>query len=62
MTLRRLSNESHNNVWGMLELIKQIPPESIDLLVTSPPYWARVYNNGEDEIGSEETLKLMYLV
>jgi site-specific DNA-methyltransferase (adenine-specific) len=38
-----------------LELIKQIPLESIDLLVTSPPYWAkRVYNGGK-EIGSEKT-------
>ena len=24
-----------------LELIKQIEPASIDLLVTSPPYWAK---------------------
>lgn len=39
-----------------LELIKQVPLNSIDLLVTSPPYWAkRTYNNGENEIGSEDT-------
>lgn len=39
-----------------LELIKQVDLESIDLLVTSPPYWAkRTYNNGECEIGTEET-------
>lgn len=39
-----------------LELIRQVPLQSIDLLVTSPPYWAkRVYNNGENELGSEDT-------
>lgn len=39
-----------------LELSKQIEPESIDLLVTSPPYWAkRTYHNGDDEIGMEPT-------
>ena len=38
-----------------LELIKQIPTESIDLLVTSPPYWAKRVYNGEGEIGSEAT-------
>ena len=38
-----------------LELIKQIELESIDLLVTSPPYWAKRVYNGEGEIGSEET-------
>lgn len=28
-----------------LDLIKQVQPNSIDLLVTSPPYWVkRVYN------------------
>lgn len=38
-----------------LELIKEIPPESIDLLVTSPPYWAKRVYNGSGEIGSEDT-------
>ena len=38
-----------------LELIKQVEPASIDLLVTSPPYWAKRVYNGEGEIGSEET-------
>lgn len=39
------------------ELIKKVPTESIDLLVTSPPYWAkRVYNENEErELGSEPT-------
>ena len=40
-----------------LELIKQIEPASIDLLVTSPPYWAKRVYNGDGEIGSEETQK-----
>lgn len=38
-----------------LELIKQVEPISIDLLVTSPPYWAKRVYNGTGEIGSEET-------
>jgi len=38
-----------------LELIKQIPFESIDLLVTSPPYWAKRVYNGDGEIGAENT-------
>ncbi len=38
-----------------LELIKTVPQKSIDLLVTSPPYWAKRVYNGEGEIGSEET-------
>lgn len=38
-----------------LELIKQIPLQSIDLLVTSPPYWAKRVYNGVGEIGSEAT-------
>lgn len=37
------------------ELIKQIEPASIDLLVTSPPYWAKRIYNGAGEIGSEQT-------
>lgn len=38
-----------------LELIKSVPEKSIDLLVTSPPYWAKRVYNGDGEIGSEET-------
>lgn len=37
------------------ELIKQVPKNSIDLLITSPPYWAKRIYNGEGEIGTEET-------
>ncbi|GHV53756.1 methyltransferase [Deltaproteobacteria bacterium] len=38
-----------------LDLIKKIPFASIDLLVTSPPYWAKRIYNGDGEIGSEST-------
>ncbi len=38
-----------------LELIKKVPLESIDLLVTSPPYWAKRVYNGDGEIGLEGT-------
>ena len=44
-----------------LTLIKQIPHQSIDLLVTSPPYWAKRVYNGEGEIGSEATPELYVL-
>jgi DNA modification methylase len=37
------------------ELIKKVPTESIDLLVTSPPYWAKRVYNEEGELGSEPT-------
>ncbi len=38
-----------------LELIKSVPLSSVDLIVTSPPYWAKRVYNGEGEIGSEYT-------
>lgn len=38
-----------------LKLIKGIPQKSIDLLVTSPPYWAKRVYNGDGELGSEPT-------
>ena len=38
-----------------LELVKRIEPYSIDLLVTSPPYWAKRIYNGDGEIGTEKT-------
>lgn len=36
-------------------LIKDLKEELIDLLVTSPPYWAKRIYNGSGELGSEET-------
>ncbi|MBR1483577.1 MAG: hypothetical protein IJ598_11525, partial [Ruminococcus sp.] len=41
-----------------LDLIKNIPKNSIDLLVTSPPYWAKRVYNGTGEIGAEATPEL----
>lgn len=38
-----------------LKLIGNVEHNSIDLLVTSPPYWAKRVYNGDGEIGSEET-------
>ncbi|SHJ09261.1 MULTISPECIES: DNA-methyltransferase [Sporomusaceae] len=38
-----------------LELIKEQEKASIDLLVTSPPYWAKRIYNGSGELGSEPT-------
>ena len=39
-----------------LKEIRGVTKESIDLLVTSPPYWAkRTYHNGDNEIGAEQT-------
>lgn len=37
------------------ELIKDIPAKEIDLLVTSPPYWAKRTYNGSGELGTEKT-------
>lgn len=38
-----------------LQLVENVELNSIDLLVTSPPYWAKRVYNGEGEIGSEKT-------
>jgi site-specific DNA-methyltransferase (adenine-specific) len=38
-----------------LELVKTVKTNSIDLIVTSPPYWAKRIYNGSGELGSEET-------
>ena len=37
------------------KLITKIPKSHIDLLVTSPPYWAKRTYNGSGELGSEDT-------
>lgn len=41
-----------------LDLVREIPEESIDLIVTSPPYWAKRVYNGDGELGSEATPEL----
>ncbi len=38
-----------------LKLIHNLQKESIDLIVTSPPYWAKRIYNGSGELGSENT-------
>ena len=39
-----------------LEVLKKIPCQSIDLVITSPPYFnQRDYGNGKNEIGKEKT-------
>ena len=38
-----------------LEIPNKLPQNSIDLIVTSPPYWAKRIYNGSGELGSEET-------
>lgn len=38
-----------------LQLVQKIPPKSVDLLVTSPPYWAKRLYNGDGELGTEAT-------
>lgn len=40
------------------DIIKEVPEKSIDLLVTSPPYWAKRVYNDENELGSEATPEL----
>jgi len=50
---------NHNILCGdALKLIKNVPKNSIDLLITSPPYWAKRVYNGGDELGSEATPEL----
>jgi len=39
-------------------LLKEIPPDQIDLIITSPPYFRqREYGNFPNEIGNEETVE-----
>lgn len=42
-----------------LEVIKEMPDESIDMAITSPPYWGlRDYGTGPDQLGLEPTPEL----
>lgn len=39
-----------------LTVLKTLPDESIDMCVTSPPFWGlRAYHSGDEEIGQEES-------
>ena len=40
-----------------LKLIEDVSPKSVDMIVTSPPYWAKRVYNGEGEIGSEGSVE-----
>jgi DNA modification methylase len=42
----------------VFECFKRIPSESVDLVLTSPPYWMlRSYQAGEKELGSEPSME-----
>ena len=50
------SVQKHNIRLGdSLKLIRDLPTQSIDTIVTSPPYWAKRRYNDVGEIGSEDT-------
>ena len=38
-----------------LELMKKIPNASVDLIVTSPPYWNAVEYSNNESIGSQDS-------
>ncbi len=41
-----------------LEVMKRLPDESIDCVITSPPYWCvRVYGESEKELGKEKDFR-----
>lgn len=47
---------NHQIIQGnTLELVNAIALNSVDLIVTSPPYWAKRIYNGQGEIGTEAT-------
>ena len=47
---------NHIYVGDNVETLKTLPDESVDMCITSPPYYnLRDYNN-EDQIGSESTV------
>lgn len=54
-------NTNHIFLFGnCLNVLKEIDSESIDCVITSPPYWAmRIYDNSEDvgEVGNEKDYK-----
>lgn len=63
--MNKLDNSMEEDVircGDCLKLIEEIPKKSIDLLVTSPPYWAKRIYNGSGELGSEETPELFVKV
>lgn len=57
MEIRKI-NEDIISCGDTLELITNVKLESIDLLVTSPPYWAKRIYSGDGELGTEATPEL----
>ena len=57
---KKIDIEVTNNVkcGDCLQLIKEINDETLNLIVTSPPYWAKRIYNGSGELGSEATPEL----
>ena len=41
----------------VLEVLKKMPSESIDMCITSPPYWGLRDYGVEGQLGNEETYK-----
>ena len=40
-----------------LEMLKKIPDESIDMYITSPPYWGLRDYGDENQLGNEKTFE-----
>ena len=40
-----------------LEILKKMPSESVDMCITSPPYWGLRDYGVEGQLGNEETYK-----
>ena len=49
------SNTIYNG--DVLEVLKKMPSESIDMCITSPPYWGLRDYGVEGQLGNEETYK-----
>ena len=43
-----------------IDVLKTLPDESVDCVVTSPPYWGLRDYNQEDQLGLEETPEELY--
>ena len=55
------SNDKYRFIWGdCLSVLKEMDDESVNCIITSPPYWGmRAYDNEDDsrEIGNEQTFE-----
>ena len=41
----------------VMEVLKQLPDESVDMCITSPPYWNLRDYNHEGQLGNESNFK-----